>query len=85
YLRAGREVTPDGQIHIETVHRISSCGAVVTHTVRGTSQYGFDAEWREICLMIIAGDALGHLELFDEEDIDAALARFDELAPDGPK
>jgi hypothetical protein len=81
YLRAGRDITPDGRIRIEAVHRISSSGAVVTHIVKGTSQDGFGAEWREICMMIIVGDALDRLELFDDGDLDAALERFGELQP----
>jgi hypothetical protein len=79
YLRAGKKNTSDGRIYIEAVHRISSSGAVVTHLVRGTSQHGFDAEWREICVMIIVSDALNRVELFDEGALSAALERFDEL------
>ena len=77
YLRAGKQVTPDSQIYIEVVHRIDSSGVVVTHVVNGTSQDGFDAEWREVCLLRIAGDALDRCELFDEADLDAALSEFD--------
>jgi ketosteroid isomerase-like protein len=81
YLRAGREITPDGHIYIEDVHRICPSGAVVTHVVKGTSRDGFDAEWREICMMVVDGDALSRLELFDEGDLSAALIRFDEFRP----
>ena len=35
-------------IYIEAVHRLSDLGAVVTHVAHGTSQEGFDAEWRMI-------------------------------------
>ena len=45
----------------------------------GTSQEGFDAEWREIDLLTVEGDLINRCEIFDEADIDAALARFDEL------
>ena len=34
------------RIYIEAVHRLSDLGAVVTHAAHGTSQEGFDAEWR---------------------------------------
>ena len=61
------------------MHRLSSLGAVFTHTESGTSQEGFDAEWREIDLLTIEGDAINRCEIFDEADIDAALMRFDEL------
>ena len=37
----------DLNIYIEAVHRLSDLGAVVTHAARGTSQEGFDAEWRD--------------------------------------
>ena len=47
YIRAAWDVAPDINIHIEAVHRLSNLGAVVTHTANGTSQEGFDAEWRE--------------------------------------
>ena len=51
----------------------------------GTSQEGFDAEWREIDLVTVEGDLINRGELFDEADIDAALARFDELSRPAPR
>ena len=44
------DITPDVKIYIEAVHRLSDLGAVVTHAAQGTSQQGFDAEWREISI-----------------------------------
>jgi hypothetical protein len=79
YLRAGRDLTPDTPTYIETVHRLSDLGVVVTHVMKGTSQEGFDAEWREIGILTVEGDLINCCELFDEADLDAALARFDEL------
>ena len=79
YLRAAWDQLPDISFRIEAVHRLSSLGAVVTHYLHGTSQEGFEAEWREIHLMTIEGDLYNRSEVFDEADIDAALARFDEL------
>ena len=76
---------PDVNIHIEAVHRLSNLGAVVTHSAHGTSQEGFDAEWRMIDLLTVDGDLINRCELFDEEDIDAALARFDELSRPAPR
>jgi class 3 adenylate cyclase len=72
-------LVPDISTRIEAVHRLSSLGAVFTHTERGTSDTGFDAEWREVALLTFDGDAINRCELFDEGDLDAALARFDEL------
>ena len=56
YLRAAWDQLPDISFRIEAVHRLSSLGAVVTHYLHGTSQEGFEAEWREIHLMTIEGD-----------------------------
>ena len=81
YVRAGENLTPDSRIYIETVDRLSHLGAVVTQVMKGTSRDGFDAEWREVGILTVEGDLINRGELFDEADIDAALARFDELAP----
>ena len=85
YLRAAWDQLPDISFRIEAVHRLSNLGAVVTHYLHGTSQDGFEAEWREIHLMTIEGDLYNRSEVFDEADIDAALARFDELHPQTPR
>jgi DNA-binding SARP family transcriptional activator len=79
YIRVGRDVTPGTRLYIETVHRLSSLGVVVTQVMKGASEDGFEAEWREIGLIAFEGDRINRAELFDEEDLDAALARFDEL------
>jgi class 3 adenylate cyclase len=80
YIRASWDVTPDLTINIEAVHRVSNVGAVVTHATQGTSQEGFDADWRVISLLTVKGDLIDRCERFDEADADAALARFDELS-----
>ena len=49
-IRATWDVAPDITRSIEAVHRLGNFGAVVTHTARGTSQEGFDAEWRLVAL-----------------------------------
>jgi hypothetical protein len=79
------DATPNITTRIETVHRLNSLGAVFTHTESGTTPDGFDAEWRTVTLLVIEGDAITRCELFDEQDLDAALARFDEVsAPPAP-
>jgi len=79
FVHATWDLTPDVKIQNEAVHRLSNLGAVVTVTANGTSQEGFEAEWREIGLLTFDGDLISRCELFDEADLDAALARFDEL------
>ncbi len=72
---------PDIRAHIEAVHRLSDLGAIITHAARGTSQEGFDAEWRVILVGIVEGDLPSRVEVFDEAELDAALTRFEELHP----
>jgi hypothetical protein len=79
-LRAAWDLTPDISIRIEAVHRLSELGAVVTQTLKGSSPEGFDADWRMIEIFTVEGDLLSRCEMFDEADLDAALARFDELS-----
>ncbi|MDT5224965.1 MAG: hypothetical protein QOG19_2372, partial [Mycobacterium sp.] len=79
FITASWSVAPNLKGHIESVHRLSNLGAVVTEVVTGTSQEGFDFEWREIGLFTFAGNLVCRAELFDEADLDAALVRFDEL------
>ena len=73
--------TPDLRIRIEAAHRLSDLGAVVAHAADGTSPEGFAAEWRMIQVLTVEGDQVGRCELFDEADLDAANARFEELHP----
>ncbi len=84
-LRAIWDLTPDLKIHIEAVHRLDTFGAVITHTASGSSPEGFDAEWRAIDVLTVEGDRITGCEIFDEADLDAALARFDELHPQTPR
>ena len=51
----------------------------------GPRNEGFDAEWRVIALLTVEGDLINRCELFDEADLDAALARFDELSRPAPR
>ncbi|OBA59910.1 regulator [Mycobacterium sp. 1100029.7] len=71
---------PTLKFRLETVHRLSDLGVVCTHVARGISQDGFDAEWRAIDLLTIDGDLITRCEVFAETDLDAAIARFDELS-----
>jgi hypothetical protein len=79
YFRAMWDVTPDIRVQIEAVHRLSELGAVVTHVVNSTSSEGFDAEWSGVLIYTFEADMINRSEVFDKGDLDAALARFDEL------
>ena len=51
----------------------------------GPRKTGFEAEWREISFSTVDGDLINRVEIFDEADLDAALARFDELSRPAPR
>jgi hypothetical protein len=78
-IRAIWDLTPDIGIYMEAVHRLSDVGAVMTHTSRGISNQDFVAEWRLIAIFTVDGELINRCEMFDEADLEAALARFDEL------
>ncbi len=84
-MRAIWDVTPDLSIRIAAVPRLGGIGAVATYAAYGTSPEGFSAEWRMILLLIVEGQRIARCEIFDESDLDAALARFDELQPHPPR
>ena len=79
YLDASWDLMPQSSLYIDDVHRLNDIGTVVTHVVHGTTAEGFVAEWREINVLKAAGDRVSRCEMFDEEDLDAALASFEEF------
>jgi hypothetical protein len=83
-ISTSMDLTPELRSHVETLHLLRHSGAVVTQVSYGTSHEGFDAEWRFINLLTFEGDLINRIELFDEADLDAALARFDELSRPAP-
>ncbi|MFY9921213.1 MAG: hypothetical protein WAL26_22880, partial [Mycobacterium sp.] len=80
FVNATWDVSPDIAMRIEAVHRLTDLGAVVTWASYGTSQKGFKAEWRGLNILTVQGDLISHAEIFDETDLEAAFARFDELS-----
>ncbi|MFZ1179639.1 MAG: regulator, partial [Mycobacterium sp.] len=84
FTHAVWELTPDISVRIEAVHRLSNIGAVVTLAALGITPEGFNVEWRMIDIFTVKGDLISRCEMFDEADIDAAIARFDELSPPAP-
>ena len=81
YARDTFDDVPDASFHIVAVHRLTDLGAVITQAIHGTSREGLDAEWQNVGLFTFEGDLANRCEIFDEADLDAALARFDELHP----
>ena len=85
YLKDLLDHTPDINVYIEVVHRLSNLGTVVTQAAHGTSQQGFQAEWREIGIFTFDGDLLGRYELFDDADVATAIAKFKQLSRPAPQ
>lgn len=81
YMHETWKLAPNVWGYVDAVHRLSDVGTVVSHVVSGWSREGFEAEWREVILVTIEGDLVNRCELFDEADLDAAIARFEQLSP----
>ena len=52
---------------------------------KATSREGFDAEWRITSFFIVGGGRVNRYEIFDEADLEAALAGFEELSRPAPR
>ena len=76
---------PDFSIYIETVHRLSDLGAVVTKLLKGPRRRASTPSGGVLDIMTVEGDLINRCEIFDEADLDAALARFDELSRPAPR
>ena len=85
FFRAAWELTPDLMTFIESVHRLSDLGAVVSQVAQGTSDDGFYAEWRVVNVFTVDDGLLSRCEVFDETDLDSAIARFEELNRSTPQ
>ena len=85
YIGAGPDRDHDYKVYVEAVHRLTDPGAVVTYAAYETSQEGFDAEWRGIAILTVEGDMVSRTEVFDEADLDAAIASFEELSRPAPR
>ncbi len=81
YIDAVPDRDQDSKVYVEAVHRLTERGAVVTYAAHGTSQEGFDAEWRGIAVLTVDGELINRTEIFDDGDLDAALASFEQLQP----
>ena len=86
YLRAGWDLGHDTKTYVEAVHRLSDLGAVVTHTAHGDLARGLRCRvaTRSIFLTV-EGDMVNRSEIFDEADLDAAIAKFEQLSRPAPR
>src|SRR5436305_1212359 len=73
------------QRSLPPVECLSDIGGVITHAALGTSGGGFDAEWRENVVLTVDGEMMSRAEVFDDEDVDAAIATFEQLSQPAPR
>ncbi|HTC68294.1 MAG TPA: hypothetical protein VK662_01900, partial [Acidothermaceae bacterium] len=85
YIRAGWEIDQTVRAYVEVVHRLGDLGAVCTYAAHAVSREGFDGAFRGVNLAMVSGDMVNRSELFDEADLDAALARLDQLSRPTPR
>ena len=78
-LLATWNLTSELSAYIEAVHRLNDVGVIVNAVSHETSHEGLDTEWRVVGVITLEGDRINRLEVFDETDLDSALARFDDL------
>jgi hypothetical protein len=71
------ELVPDLVVRATEIHRLDHHGAVMTVTCEGTSDQGSRVSWSNVVVGIAGADA--RTELFGDEQLEAALARFEEL------
>ena len=84
YIHATWDVAPDINIYIEAVHRLSDLGAVVTQVLKGHLARGVRGRVAGRHPSDLRRRAITRCEIFDEADLDAALARLDELSQPAP-
>src|SRR5439155_5933240 len=78
-LRAMADLSPDSRVRNTTVHRLTERGIAYEQHFGGTNAGG--GEW-EITGILVGGfrdDRCAAIEMFPLEDVEAALARFEEL------
>jgi hypothetical protein len=69
------ELVPDLAVRVVEVHRLDGRGAVVSVEMHGTNADGGPVTWSVISVVA----ARGPTEIFSDDELEAALACFDEL------
>ena len=81
----GRAVTelwtlvPDARYEATAVHALDAHGTVINVVIEGTDTHGSELQWPRT-LLIFFGDGETRMDVFEVDDVDAALTRFDELS-----
>jgi hypothetical protein len=78
-LRTMGSMIPDMWVELAEILTHSAAGLVTYIVVKGTTTGGLAIELPAVILLLIDGDHLRHMEAFDPDQRDLALARFEEL------
>jgi len=78
-VRTFREVMPDLQFYVQRFHRLADAGYVVSMVTTGHSDAGAAGEVVFVAASIFRDGKIHRVERFEPDDVDRALARFDEL------
>ena len=70
---------PTHRVEFAEILAHSASGLVVNVVLRGTSTEGFAVELPVLALLLLDGERVTHVENFDLDQRDLALARFEEL------
>jgi hypothetical protein len=65
---------------VTAVDALDAHGVVGSLVIEGTDLHGNELQWARICLISFASGR-ARMDVYEEDDLDAALARFEELHP----
>ena len=85
YIHALWDDAPDINVYIEVVHRLSNLGASSPRRRMAPRNRASRPNGGRLGLFTFDGDLLSRCEIFDDADLDAALAKFEELSRPAPQ
>src|SRR5207247_11028695 len=74
-------LVPDVRFSITEVHRLDHHGVVVSFMFEGTGAEGLEARWSVVNVYSVAEGQIRGVDIYPDDQLDAALARFEELRP----
>ncbi|MDT5110357.1 MAG: hypothetical protein QOE20_2247, partial [Mycobacterium sp.] len=69
-------LVPDARYRATAVHALDAHGTVVSLVIEGTDSHGNELEWSRV---VSLDPDEQRMDVYEEDDVDAALARFEEL------
>ncbi|MDQ1508870.1 MAG: hypothetical protein QOG50_714, partial [Actinomycetota bacterium] len=73
-------LVPDARYRTPAVYALDAHGLVVKFVIEGTDVHGSELQWPRVLLLSVGREET-RLEVYEEDDVDAALAHFEELRP----